>query len=151
MEWLDSSAVRMATATSCSRRLKAHDCHGRVTIQCPRFMTDDQLAEVLEAFVKDVKGAPPRSLHTSRRSRPVTCRQPGRQKSGRSNADALLDVRPRAQSNPPSRGVFRRTKSPPLACLHQCYREHAGHDPAVGRNVNRWRHARWHCAGPPPA
>jgi hypothetical protein len=30
--------------------------HGRVQIDLPRLMTDDQLAEVLEAFVRDVKG-----------------------------------------------------------------------------------------------
>ena len=30
--------------------------HGRVQIDLPRLMTDDQLAEVLEAFVKDAKG-----------------------------------------------------------------------------------------------
>jgi hypothetical protein len=30
--------------------------HGRVQIDLPRLMTDDQLAEVLEVFVRDVKG-----------------------------------------------------------------------------------------------
>jgi hypothetical protein len=30
--------------------------HGRVQIDLPRLRTDDQLADVLEAFVKDVKG-----------------------------------------------------------------------------------------------
>jgi hypothetical protein len=30
--------------------------HGRVQIDLPRLMTDDQLADVLEAFVTDVKG-----------------------------------------------------------------------------------------------
>jgi hypothetical protein len=30
--------------------------HGRVQIDLPRLMTDDQLAEVLEVFIRDVKG-----------------------------------------------------------------------------------------------
>jgi hypothetical protein len=44
--------------------------HGRVQIDLPRLMTDDQLAEVLESFVKDVKGRGTKELKAShRRSR----------------------------------------------------------------------------------
>jgi hypothetical protein len=38
--------------------------HGRVSIECPRLMSDEELADVLEAFVKDVR---------VRQSKPAPC------------------------------------------------------------------------------
>jgi hypothetical protein len=35
--------------------------HGRVTIDLPRIMTDDQFADILEGFVAKVRGRPPPS------------------------------------------------------------------------------------------
>jgi hypothetical protein len=32
--------------------------HGRITVECPRLMTDDELADVLAAFVKEVRARP---------------------------------------------------------------------------------------------
>jgi len=32
--------------------------HGRVIIECPRLMTDDELADVLAAFVEEVRARP---------------------------------------------------------------------------------------------
>ena len=34
--------------------------HGRVTVECPRLMADDELADRLAAFVEEVPARPPR-------------------------------------------------------------------------------------------
>jgi hypothetical protein len=35
--------------------------HGRVFIDTPRLMTDDELADVFEEFVKEVRARPPKA------------------------------------------------------------------------------------------
>jgi hypothetical protein len=35
--------------------------HGRVTVECPRLMSDAELADVLAAFVKEVRARPPKA------------------------------------------------------------------------------------------
>jgi hypothetical protein len=44
-----------------SRRETCLD-HRHVTIECPRLMTDVELAGVLEAFIAEVRARPPKSL-----------------------------------------------------------------------------------------
>jgi hypothetical protein len=34
--------------------------HGRITVECPRLMTDDELADVLAAFVEEVRARTPK-------------------------------------------------------------------------------------------
>jgi hypothetical protein len=47
--------------------------HGRVFVEASRLMTDDELADVLEAFVKEVRGRPPKQpITTGRTAKPVT-------------------------------------------------------------------------------
>jgi hypothetical protein len=36
--------------------------HGRVFVGAPRLMTDEELASAFEAFVKEVRRAPPKRL-----------------------------------------------------------------------------------------
>jgi hypothetical protein len=47
-------------ATTPNRRELALD-HGRVFVEVPRLMTDEELASVFEAFVKEVRGRPPKT------------------------------------------------------------------------------------------
>jgi hypothetical protein len=43
--------------------------HGRVQIECPRLMSDAELAEVLKAFIAEIEARPPKpSRHVERPS-----------------------------------------------------------------------------------
>jgi hypothetical protein len=44
--------------------------HGRVTIECPRLMTDVELADVHEAFIAEVRARPPKEPVQPRDERP---------------------------------------------------------------------------------
>jgi hypothetical protein len=37
--------------------------HGRIQIECPRLMSDAELAEVLKAFVTEIEVRPPKPSH----------------------------------------------------------------------------------------
>jgi hypothetical protein len=64
-----TQAVDMATAPN---RREVFLDHGRVFIEIPRLMTDDELADVLAAFVAEIKARPPKpSQPPEERSRPV--------------------------------------------------------------------------------
>jgi hypothetical protein len=90
--------------------------HGRVFVQCPRLMSDVELADVLAAFVATVRAGPPKEsvLHDerSRGAARERCQRSGLRSESRDSASSAIMTARTFPYGPPvyNMAPFRRTR-----------------------------------------